>query len=88
MIDQAEIDERLKVIKAEVDQDFPGLVAGLEAGLQVAVVTEPYPNLNFHPEGLRRIGGMVMLCRHYGAVVGFANEGKFAELNSRNRSIS
>lgn len=78
------IERRLSLLKAEVDLDFDGLVSALENGLKVVLVTEPYPNLNFNPDGLRRIGGMAMLCRHYGAVVVFADEGKFAELNSKN----
>ena len=86
MINQVEVTRRLKILKTEVDIDFPGLVGALEAGLQVAAVTESYPGFDFNPDGLRRIGGMVMLCKTYGAVVIFANEHKFAELKSANAS--
>lgn len=81
-------ERRLDLLKTEVDLDFGGLVGALEEGLKVVVVTEPYPNLNFNPDALRRIGGMAMLCRHYGAVVVFADEDKFAELNSKNSKKS
>jgi hypothetical protein len=84
MKETAVIERRLRILKTEVDCDFPGLVGALEKGLRVAVVTEPYPDFDFNPDGLRRIGGMAMLCKHYGAAAIFVNESEFGELNSKN----
>ena len=74
---------RLKILKAEVECDFPGLLDGLEKGLKVITVTESYADLDFDPDFLRRIGGMAMLCKHYGAAVIFVNEIAFGELNNK-----
>ena len=79
-----DLSRRLAVLKTEVELDFPGLVVALEKGLQLAVVTESYSEFDLHPELIRRVGGMVLLCRHYGAAVVFVNENRFGELNSKN----
>jgi len=81
--DPAVFERRLKILKAEVDCDFPSLLDELEKGLKVVIVSEPYPELDFNPDGLRRIGGMAMLCKHYGAAAIFVNEGDFAEFNCK-----
>ncbi|MGD0681064.1 MAG: hypothetical protein ABR990_03345 [Terracidiphilus sp.] len=84
MKDASVVERRLKILRTEVDCDFPGLVNALEKGLKVAVVTEQYQDFDFNPDGLRRIGGMAMLCIHYGAAAIFVRECDFAELNSKN----
>ncbi len=84
MTNSTEIERRLRILKTEVDCDFGGLVGSLEKGLKVALVTEPYQGFAFDPDHLRRIGGMVMLCKHYGAAAIFVNEGDFVELNNKN----
>jgi hypothetical protein len=83
MKNPALFERRLKLLKAEVDLDFGGLLDALENGLKVVVVTERYPDSDFDPDFLRRIGGMAMLCRHYGAVVVFTDESRFGELNTK-----
>jgi|HubBroStandDraft_5_1064220.scaffolds.fasta_scaffold13783_1 hypothetical protein len=88
MKNPALFERRLKLLRTEVDLDFSGLVESLENGLKVVVMTELNPNLDLDPDALRRLGGMVMLCRHYGAAVIFADETNFIELNSRNSDKS
>ena len=82
MISEQEFNRRLAILKTEVDLDFPGLVPGLERGLQVVAVTESFSEMNLHPDSLRRLGGMVILCKRYGAAIVFVNENQFCELNS------
>jgi hypothetical protein len=84
MISERELKRRLTMLKTEVNLDFPGLVPALENGLQVAAVTESFSEFDLNPDGLRRLGGMVLLCKHYGAAVVFVNENKFGEINSKN----
>ena len=78
------IERRIANLKADVNADFPGLPGTLEKGIQLVCITEPYPDFDFHPENLRRLGGMLMLSKHYGASVLFIDEDKFVELNKRN----
>ena len=83
MTESTVLERRLAVLKAEIEFDFPGLVLALEKGLKVAVVTESYLELELHPEVLRRVGGMVMLCQHFGAAVIFASQQSLQELNGK-----
>ena len=83
MMDSGLFNRRLEMLKTEVDLDFTDLVNALEKGLKVVVVTEPFDSVDLDPDVLRRIGGMAMLCRHYGAVVIFADECTFGEVNNR-----
>lgn len=75
--------KRLRLLKVEVDCDFGGLVPALEAGVKLVLVTDEQLASNLDPDVLRRIGGMVILCRHYGAVVTFAWENQTIELRSK-----
>jgi hypothetical protein len=82
MTDPNTINSTLTLLKAEVDLDFEGLVQALEAGPQTVIVTtEGLVDKNLDPDALRRIGGMTMLCSHYGAVVVFLKEKKFVRVN-------
>jgi hypothetical protein len=71
---------RLKLLKAEVDLDFVGLVPALESGVKLVLITDEELARDLDPDILRRIGGMVMLCRHYGSIVTFAWESQMIEL--------
>jgi hypothetical protein len=82
MAEQSMVDRRLALLKAEVALDFEGLMPALEAGLKFVLVTDQELGKGLDPDVLRRIGGMVMLCNHYGAAVVFVKEKNFAELNS------
>jgi hypothetical protein len=73
---------RLKLLRAEVDLDFAGLVPALEAGAKVVLITDEELASDLDPDVLRRIGGMVMLCRNYGAVVTFAWQDQMIEIKS------
>lgn len=72
----AEFNRRLTLLKAEVDLDFPNLVPHLESGLQLVLITDKEMGKDLDPDVLRRIGGMTMLCGHYGAGVFFVNTNK------------
>jgi hypothetical protein len=71
-----EFNRRLTLLKAEVDLDFTNLVPHLESGLQLVLITDKEMGKDLDPDALRRIGGMTMLCRHYGAGVFFINTKK------------
>jgi hypothetical protein len=79
MANQKAFSRRLAMLKTEVGLDFEGLIQSLEAGLQTVVVTEPGLCGDLEPDVLRRVGGMVALCNHYGAAVVFVSGDKFAE---------
>ncbi len=80
------LERRLKLLKAEIDLDFPGLLSSLENGRRIVLVTDDEFGKDLNPEALRRIGGMAMLCNHYyGATVIIVNENRIVELN-RNTS--
>lgn len=69
MNNEAEFNRRLTLLKAEVGIDYVGILQALEAGLDVLLVTNSKPEVALDPENLRRIGGLVMLCQHYGTSV-------------------
>jgi hypothetical protein len=82
MTDPNTINRTLTQLKAEVDLEFEGLVQALEAGPQAVIITtEGLVGKNLDPDVLRRIGGMTMLCSHYGAVVIFLKEKRFVRVN-------
>ena len=78
----AERARRLALLETEVALDFAGLVDALKSGVKLMIVTEEQIAPNLHPDLLRRIGGMVMLCDHYGASVIFTKRSRYRELNS------
>jgi hypothetical protein len=80
--------KRLKLLKAEVDFDFEGLIPALESGVKVVLITDEGLTSNLAPDILRRIGGMVILCRHYGAVVTFVWQNQMIQLTSNAQSAT
>lgn len=83
MSSMSPLERRLRLLRAEVELDFPGLIEELDSGMQVVLVTDSELGKDLSPDVLRRIGGMVMMCNHHGAAVIFVNERKFTELNSK-----
>ena len=69
-----EFKRRLAVLKAEVDNDFPGALQKLEADARVILVTDTGYAKGLNPDILRRLGGLIMLCSFYGAAVVFVIE--------------
>lgn len=74
MNESPHFEQRLALLKAEVELDFPGLPQRLEAGRKLVSVM--YESLcgKLGPECLRRFGGMTVLCAHYGAAVIFVKD--------------
>lgn len=81
----SEFNRRLALLKTEVNLDFPELIPQLEQGQQVVLVTDQNFASELHPDLLRRLGGMVILCSFYGAAVLFVNERKIVDLDGDNR---
>ena len=81
MASPAEIKRRLVLLKAEVESGFEGLIAALEEGLQLVVMRNSDFGNDLDADTLRRIGGMVKICDHYGAVVIFAKGPKIGDLD-------
>ncbi|MFP5228436.1 MAG: hypothetical protein ACLGXA_12490 [Acidobacteriota bacterium] len=77
-VDQRE--RRITILETEVSLDFGGLVEALKSGLKVVLVTAEELAPDLDPESLRIIGGMVMLCDHYGASVIFTKRNRFGEV--------
>jgi hypothetical protein len=74
MVVLTQSERRLKMLKTEVDLDFPTLLKDLEGGMKIVVVTENHLTSSSEPDHLRRVGGMVAVCNHYGAAVVFVSE--------------
>ena len=72
MSDERQKNRQLALLKVEVDLDFEGLVPALESGVKFILFTADKLAENLSADGLRRMGGMVALCRHYGAALTFA----------------
>jgi hypothetical protein len=83
-----QFERRLKMLKTEVDLDFPGLLRCLEEGLQIVLITENELTTSLEPDHLRRTGGMVAVCNHYGAAVVFVSEKKIARFGGSAKSAS
>lgn len=88
MTTQNEYNRRLALLKTEVELDIPGLLARLESGLRVLFVTDNRLGNTLDPDVLRRLGGMTMLCRHYGATVIWANDETTVELEHKKEVCS
>lgn len=73
-----QFERRLRMLKAEVDMDFPGLLQELEGGTQIILLTENPLISSLDSDHLRRIGGMFALCHHYGVAVLLVSEKKIA----------
>ena len=72
MTNQKEFNRRLAVLRTEVDLDYKDLISNLDAGMKLILIRDSPLGQDLDPDALRRIGGMVMLCNHYGCGVLYA----------------
>jgi hypothetical protein len=62
-----ESDPQLDLLKTEIGDAFPDLLQALEKGIPLVLISgKALPDM-VDPDSLRRIGGIVLLCQHYGA---------------------
>ena len=79
MSNSALLQRRLAILKTEVSLDFPELLPLLEKGERTIVFSGHPLTSSLNSDVLRRIGGMLLICQHYGANVIFLTEGKYLE---------
>ncbi len=71
-----EVDKGLASLKTEISLLLPDLIELLESGTQFILVSDSQLRQRLDPDWLRLIGGMTILCCHYGASVLFVNAEK------------
>jgi hypothetical protein len=73
----AERERKLALLAAEVSRDFGWFVPALKDGIKVVLVDEEELAPTLDPDALRKIGGLVVLCDHYGASVIFTKRDRY-----------
>ena len=76
-----EMEKRLAMVKTEVKFDFPGMVEGLEQGIQMVLIKSSKFGTSLSPDVLRRVGNVTALYNQFGATLIFVNLNKLAEFD-------
>ena len=77
------LERRLALLETEVALDFPELLPQLKSGLRLVYIRAKHLAAELHPELVRRICGMIVLCHHYGAIVVIAKDDSVYELGDQ-----
>ncbi len=73
-------ERRLALLETEVGLDFPELLPQLKSGLPLVFIKAKQLAAGLHPDLVRRVCGMIVLCHHYGATVVISKDDRVYEL--------
>ena len=73
-------ERRLALLETEVGLDFPELLPQLKSGLRLVFIKAKQLAAGLHPDLVRRVCGMIVLCHHYGATVVISKDDNVYEI--------
>ena len=76
-------ERRLALLETEVGLDFPELLPHLKSGLRLVFIKTKQLAAGLHPDLVRRVCGMIVLCHHYGATVVITRDDNVYELGDQ-----